>query len=151
MCEVRSAKCEMRNVMLPCACPLPSFYPFSGSARYSPFFQLRRCSPSQLGVFLSSDGTPYSSALWWPGLPCVSSSLADYPSVKLASRELVTMVVKAHKCLSCASLGSRLTSAETLAGFLNLAHHHCLFASHPTYLHIFCLLLIFSGMLSKCY
>ena len=78
----------MRNAMPPCARSPPSsppFRPVSGSARYSPYFQLRRFSPSQLGVFLSSDGTPSSSALRWPGLPCVSSSLADYPSVKLTS------------------------------------------------------------------
>ena len=115
MCEVRSAKCEMQNakrgaslyssptvllslLLLFTRSPTP--------ARYSPFFQLHWCSSSKLGVFLSSNGTPYSSALQWPGLPCVSSSLADYPSLKLTS-------LGQFCCCSHIQLGVLLTLKNT--------------------------------------
>ena len=55
-CKVRNGKCEMRNVMPPCARPPSSFYPFSS---FSPGLRLG----SVLPFFFSSVGVlPFSSA-----------------------------------------------------------------------------------------
>ena len=78
-------------MMPPCARPPPSFYPFSS-------FSLGLRLGSVLSFFsapsvLSLSARRLSQLRWYPlllssavaGLPCVSSSLADYPSVKLTS------------------------------------------------------------------